>query len=236
MGILVVFMTGCAGQPSPEAIAANDPFEVTNRHIMKMNTKIGKYVLGPVVGGYFFVVPKGLRKLINNVVENSMLPIVFINDLLQGEPKRAGQTIARLAVDSTLGLGGLFDPASTHFHIPVHSEDFGQTLAVWGVGEGPYLVLPVLGPDTPRDLVGQVADIFMDPVHYVVFKQNFWWDIGRSTLVLVDLRERTYVSMKEVERNSVDYYTAMRSIYRQSRNNEIRNGRPPKGIQALSEF
>jgi phospholipid-binding lipoprotein MlaA len=148
-----------------------------------------------------------------------------VNDVLQAEPSRAWQTLSRLAVNATLGLGGLFDPA-THLHMPNHGEDFGQTLAVWGLGEGPYLVLPLLGPDPPRDAFGQIADIGLDPTSYIHIHNHVMWVGVREYLTLLDLRGQTYETVQGIQRGSVDYYAAMRSFYRQYRDNQIRNGRP----------
>lgn len=228
-------LIGCASTPpTAEMLAANDPWEMTNRDTLKLNGKIDKYVVGPVVGAYFFVVPTGGRRVVHNFVLNLSTPVIFTNDLLQGEAKRAGQTLARFTINSTLGLGGLFDPATHLFHVPKHDEDFGQTLAVWGVGEGPYLVLPFFGPQPPRDAFGQVVDLYMDPLLYLHIKQHIWWATARYAVTLLDLRGQTYSSMQDIQRSSVDYYVTLRSVYRQTRNKEIRNGRPD--IQGLPEF
>lgn len=234
-GILAGSLAGCASTPpSAEALAANDPYEMTNRDMLKLNGKIDRYFVGPVVGAYFFVVPPGGRKVIHNLVANLSLPTIFANDLLQGEATRAGQTFARLTINSTLGLGGLFDPATNQFHVPGHGEDFGQTLAVWGVGEGPYLVLPFFGPQPPRDAFGQVVDLYMDPFLYLHIKQHIWWATARYAITLLDLRGQTYSAMQGIQRSSLDYYVSLRSIYRQNRNSEIRNGRPD--MRNLPEF
>ena len=138
IGALALWLAGCAsGPPNAEALAANDPYEVTNRDTLRLNGKIDKYFVIPTVGAYFFLVPEGGRKAVHNFLQTIDLPTVFVNDVLQGETRRAGQTLARFTINTTLGLGGLFDPATRNFHIPAHGEDFGQTLAVWGVGEGP---------------------------------------------------------------------------------------------------
>jgi phospholipid-binding lipoprotein MlaA len=127
-------------------------------------------------------------------------------------------------VNSTLGVAGLFDVAS-RMGIPDHAEDFGQTLAVWGIGEGPYLVLPLLGPAPPRDAVGRAADVFFDPSIYIRIKRHSWWMIGREYLTLLDLRARNLETLDDIERTSLDFYAATRNLYRQYRANEIRNGR-----------
>ena len=233
--LLALGLAGCAdAPPSAEALAANDPYETTNRDMLKLNGKIDRYLVIPTVGVYFYVVPEPGRKMVHNLLQNLDLPTVFVNDVLQGESRRAGQTLARLSINSTLGVGGLFDPATSKFHIPAHGEDFGQTLAVWGFDEGPYLVMPFLGPQPPRDAVGQVVDIALDPTGYIHLKQHLWWDIGRYCFTLVDLRGQTYQQVQGVERGSVDYYASLRSLYRQLRNNEIRNGRPDP--QKLPDF
>ena len=235
IGALALWLAGCAsGPPNAEALAANDPYEVTNRDTLRLNGKIDKYFVIPTVGAYFFLVPEGGRKAVHNFLQTIDLPTVFVNDVLQGETRRAGQTLARFTINTTLGLGGLFDPATRNFHIPAHGEDFGQTLAVWGVGEGPYLVLPFLGPQPPRDAAGQVVDLLIDPTNQIPFKQHIWWDAGRYYFKLLDLRGQTYSTIQGVQRSSVDYYASLRSLYRQLRNNEIRNGRP--NTQNLPDF
>jgi len=232
---LALWLAGCASTPpTPEMIANNDPWEPTNRDTLKLNGKIDKYFVIPTVGVYFFLVPQGGRRAVHNFLQNVALPTVFVNDVLQGEAKRAGQTLARFTINTTLGLGGLFDPATRRFHIPGHGEDFGQTLAVWGVDEGPYLVLPFFGPQPPRDAFGQVVDVFLDPTTHIHFKQHLWWDVGRYYFTLLDLRGQTYSTVQGIQRGSVDYYASLRSLYRQLRNNEIRNGRPD--TKSLPEF
>ena len=211
--------------PSPDALANNDPYEATNREIFDLNVKIDSWTLRRTAETYNEVVPGPVRDSAHNVLQNLNLPVVFANDVLQGESRRAGQTLSRFTVNSTLGLAGLFDMAS-RMGIPEHSEDFGQTLAVWGVGEGPYLVLPMLGPAPPRDAVGRVVDTFLDPTIYIRIKRHPMWMIGRLYLTKLDLRARTMETLDGIERNSLDYYAATRSLYRQYWDNEIRNGKP----------
>lgn len=166
--ILAISLAGCVGAPqTAEAIAANDPFEATNRETLKLNEKIENNLVRPTIGMYFSVAPSDGRRIIHDFIENVSLPTVFINDVLQGETKRAGQTLARFTINSTVGLGGLFDPATNKFGVPNHDEDFGQTLAVWGVGEGPYLILPLFGPQPPRDAFGRIVDTYLDPLNHI---------------------------------------------------------------------
>ena len=225
---------GCASAPpSAEALAANDPWEQTNRQTLKLNGQIDHYFVIPTVGLYFLVVPERGRRGVHNFLGNLSLPTIFVNDMLQGEFSRAGKSMWRLVINSTLGLGGFLDPASKA-GIPGHGEDFGQTLAVWGVDEGPYLVLPFLGPSNPRDATGIAVDVAMDPTNQIPFKQHIWWDAGRIYFTLLDLRAQNYQAIQGIQRSSVDYYSSLRNLYRQMRAQEIRNGR--KATQDLPDF
>lgn len=215
-------LAGCATDPSGQ----NDPYEQTNRKVFAFDQKLDKYVLGPSATAYVTVVPEPARQGIHNFLLNLDLPVTFANDLLQGEMDRAGQTLGRFTVNSTLGLGGLFDPAGQYFDIPYHKEDFGQTLGTWGVGEGPYMVLPFFGPDPPRDSFGQVVDVFLDPTTYITLREHIWYSAGRRYFSVVDAKSRNYDTLQNIERSSVDYYASVRSLYRQMRNNDIRNGKP----------
>lgn len=222
--LAAVCLSGCS-TPSPDALANNDPYEATNREIFAYNQKLDDWTLHPTARSYNRNIPQPLRESIHNTLTNLDLPVTFTNDVLQGEPKRATQTLTRFTLNSIVGLAGLFDVASG-MGIPEHSEDFGQTLAVWGMGEGPYMVFPLFGPAPPRDAVGRVVDIFFDPTIYIRIKQHPWWIVGRNYFTLLDLRARNMETVDDIERNSLDYYAATRSLYRQYRTNEIRNGEP----------
>ncbi len=218
-----LLLAGCASLPPDDP---NDPFEGFNRDLFVVNQKLDKYFVIPTATLYVIVVPEWGRRRIHNLLVHLDLPTIFVNDVLQGEGTRAGETASRFLVNSTLGLGGLFDIASSEFKMPMHREDFGQTLAVWGSGEGPYMVIPFLGPDPPRDSFGQLVDLIpLDPTNYIHFKQHVWWVTGRTYFKLLDLRAENFETIQGIERTSIDYYVSMRSYYRQLRNNEIRNGR-----------
>jgi len=178
-------------------------------------------------------VPELGRRGVHNFLGNLSLPTIFVNDMLQGELSRAGKSVWRLVINSTVGLGGFLDPASK-MGIPGHGEDFGQTLAVWGVGEGPFLMLPFLGPSNPRDAAGLAIDVGMDPTNQIHFKQHIWWDAGRIYFTLLDLRAQNYQTIQGIQRSSVDYYSSLRNLYRQMRAEQIRNGRPIR--QDLPDF
>ena len=222
-GLWGLVLAGCATTPpSPEA--ANDPYEQINRDTLRRNAKVDKYVVLPTVRLYLQMVPEDGRRGVHNFLGNLSLPTIFVNDMLQGELSRAGKSMWRLVINSTIGVGGFFDPASK-IGVPGHGEDFGQTLAVWGVEEGPYLVLPFFGPSNPRDATGLVVDAAMDPTNQIPFKQHIWWAAGREYFTLLDLRAQTYQTIQGIQRSSVDYYSSLRSLYRQLRNEQIRNGR-----------
>ena len=206
----------------PDNGGGNDPYESTNRAIFEFNRRIDDNVALPIARFYRDAVPEPLRIGIHNVLFNIRLPVTFGNDLLQGNIGRGAQTVGRFAVNSVLGIGGLIDVA-TQLEVPNHTEDFGQTLGAYGVDEGYYIVLPILGPAPPRDLLGRIVDIFMDPLTYIDFRAKTAWAVGRSTADVLDLRERNIETIDDIQQTSVDYYATVRNLYRQSRNAEIRN-------------
>jgi len=225
-GLGGLLLAGCAA-PAPEALAANDPYEATNRDVLALNQKLDDIFFRRTVRNYL-ALPEDLRTGVHNVLRNLALPTIFVNDVLQGQAKRASSSAARFVINSSIGIGGIFDPAASA-GFAYHGEDFGQTLAVWGVGEGPFLMLPLLGPNNPRDTAGLAVDTFViDPTNYIHFKQHLWWDAGRQYLNVLDLRSQTFETLEGIERSSVDYYASLRNLYRQSRDAEIRNGAPAK--------
>ncbi|HVZ90038.1 MAG TPA: VacJ family lipoprotein [Rhizomicrobium sp.] len=233
-GALCLFLCACASAPGGAAADPGDPYEATNRQIFAFDQWLDRTFLARTARTYNAIVPEFGREGIHNLLANLDLPVTFANDVLQGEPSRAAQTLARFTVNATLGLGGLMDPATHQFDIPDHSEDFGQTLGVWGLGGDPYLVLPVLGPSSPRDVAGKLGDVAADPLTWIAYKQKIWWLGGRQYLKILDARARNMEAVSDLERSSVDIYAATRSLYRQYRASEIRNGRA--GGEDLPEF
>ena len=229
-----LWLAGCATTPADDtALGPNDPFEQTNRSVFDFNNTLDENIFLPGARFYVSVVPEPARDVVHNFLINLDLPVTFANDVLQGQLDRSGETMMRTLVNTTVGVGSLFDVA-TRIGIPYHTEDFGQTLAVYGVPAGPYLILPVVGPNPPRDLIGNVADIYLDPTTYITIREHVWWSIGRGTLSSLDLRSRNIETLESIERTSVDYYASVRSLYRQNRNNEIRNGK--LNVQELPTF
>ncbi|MBY0329793.1 MAG: VacJ family lipoprotein [Acetobacteraceae bacterium] len=228
---LGLLLAACATRPpadDPDAVAEfrqnNDPAEPFNRAMLDVHQGIDRAVLIPVARGYRAVVPQPVREGIRNVLGNLRTPVILVNDMLQGEPRRAGDTLGRFVINTTLGLGGIFDVAATRFDVHGHTEDFGQTFARWGIGEGPYLFIPILGPSNPRDLTGSVADVAADPLTW--FGQGVAVNAltgSRAGLTVVHTRETLLDPLERLERDSLDYYATLRSIYRQRRQAEIAN-------------
>ncbi len=200
----------------------NDPLEGMNRGIFRANLAFDHVLFRPLALGYRFIVPHPVRNSIRNFLNNLDSPPIFVNEVLQGELHEAGVTVLRFGVNSTVGVGGLFEVADG-WGLPRHAEDFGQTLGTYGIGEGPYLFLPLVGPAPPRDLTGRVVDYFFDPLTYVHMGSQNYWRYVRVSLDAIDLRERNIETLDDIERTSVDYYASLRSLYRQTRNNEINN-------------
>lgn len=237
--LLCACAAGCATPPpesDPEAYAEfrelNDPIEPFNRVIFEINRGLDALFLKPLAEFYLLLLPPPVQTAVHNFVTNLRAPVTFFNDLLQLEGSRALNTAGRFAVNTTVGIGGLVDWA-TDWGMPYHNEDFGQTLAVWGVGEGPYLVLPVIGPSNPRDAVGIGVDsAVLDPFGFLatfIYNETQLIEMlayTRLGLTAVDARARNYDALNDIEKNSLDFYATLRSLYRQNRRSEINNGRP----------
>ena len=225
-------LTGCANRPDDDPVAAQaydeakDPFEPTNRVILDFNLAFDRFLLKPIAYVYKETLPAEAQKSVTNFLNNMHAPVTFANDVLQGEPGRAGTTAARFAINTLIGFGGLFDVAH-ELGFQLHDEDFGQTLGVWGADEGPYLMLPLFGPSNPRDGIGMLVDIFLDPFTYIFRMADIEWaGYARLGLRGIDTRARHYDEFNELQRSSLDFYATLRSLYRQSRTDEINNGKP----------
>lgn len=207
----------------------NDPLEGVNRAILDFNEFVQALILRPVAEIYVLMIPDVARDAIRNALDNLRSPVVLANDLLQGEMDRAWDTTLRMVINSTVGVGGLVDVAD-QWGIKKHSEDLGQTFAVWGVGEGFYLVLPFFGPSNPRDAVGKFLDSFLDPLsHYADNTNREEISYTRTFLGGVDEFSRVMDDLQKLKETSVDYYAALRSVARQKREADIRNGTPKEG-------
>lgn len=201
-----------------------DPLENLNRAFFALDMDLDDAIFKPTAYAYRWIVPKPGRKGIRNALNNLESPVIFVNDVLQGEMSRAGTTTARFLINSTIGLLGLFDVAKS-MGLPRHEEDFGQTLGAGGVGGGPYLVLPILGPTNFRDMTGRLIDLAFDPLTWMGGTNAQTIAISRFVLDAISQREANIESFDEIERTSIDLYVQVRSIYNQHRQAEIKNGR-----------
>lgn len=216
---------GKGAQTEQAADNNNDPLEDVNRAVFEVNRTIDETLLKPVAIIYRGVVPEWGRDRISNALNNLGEPVTALNDLLQGEFGRAGVSLGRFVLNSTVGFLGMFDVAAEGAGLDRHTEDFGQTLGVWGLGEGPYLMLPLFGPSNPRDTIGLVADIFTDPFYYLfpTAAKN-----ARTFISIPSRRADHIEDLEAVQKTSVDFYAALRNLYRQKRDADIRNGLLPE--------
>lgn len=235
---LFLLLAACASAPPKTDVEAyaqwkhnNDPLEPMNRKIFGFNATLDKALIRPVAIAYKNHIPPPVRRSVSNVLGNAREPYVLLNDILQGKPKRAGVTLSRFLINTTIGIGGLFDPASKWGREP-HDEDLGQTLAVWGIPEGPYLVLPLFGPSNARDTAGAIGEVFADPVSIVVDETNFarigdsdlsYFTVSRTVLDAFDYRVEIHSALEGIY-GAPDPYVRGRSWYRQFRRFEITDG------------
>lgn len=198
----------------------SDPLEGLNRGIFWVNRGVDTVVLRPVAKAYEFAVPEFGRKRVSNFLDNLGGPLVTFNSLLQGDPQNMFVSFWRFTFNSTLGVAGLFDIA-TEFGVPQQNdEDFGQTLGVWGVASGPYLVLPLFGPSTLRDAVGLGVDMLVDPFTYAPKSHERYKILA---VRVVDTRARFGRLIDDTYESSLDPYATFRSLYLQHREAEVTN-------------
>lgn len=194
-----------------------DPFESTNRRVLWFDDQLARWVVNPVVNTYQFIVPGPVRRSVRRFFLNVNSPSVLVNDLLQREWRDASVTIQRFALNTTIGIAGLFDPAEA-IGLARHNSDFGQTLALSGVESGPYIVVPFFGPNTARDAVGDVVDLFLQPtLYFLPFVQIFIYE-GSHGLSTRDAYDEAIGALRE---SSVDYYASLHNAYYQTRTAEI---------------
>lgn len=212
--------TGCATSGNPK-----DPIEGFNRAMFSFNETVDKAVIKPVAQGYDYVTPQPIQTGVSNFFANIADLWIGINNLLQGKPGDALSDAGRLLVNSTIGILGLFDVA-TGMGLEKHDEDFGQTLGRWGVGDGAYVVLPILGPRTVRDTFGVAADIYVDPVRDADAHRGY----RNTAIVLRGISDRANLLKIEnaLEAAAIDKYAYVRDAYLQARRAAIHDGNPPR--------
>ncbi len=215
----------------PQHIAYGDPLEPFNRMIFAFNETLDTFVLRPAAVVYGFLVPAPARRGIHNLVRHLSLPFTFVNDVAQGEWQRSGKTLQRFVLNTTVGLAGLHD-AAKDYGLPHRETDFGGTLAAWGIGEGPYLVLPIAGPSNVRDAAGLMVQGVADPVDIAFRRLELdYLPLIRPTAAILDFRHRNLDTLDDFKAGSLDYYAFIRTLYRQRRAFEAEAG---KDIQSLS--
>lgn len=234
--VLAAMLTACASvEQTGASEQVYDPLEGWNRNVFAFNESVDKAVLGPAADAYRFVTTPTIRAGVNNFLSNLGQPVVFANTVLQGKPGAAFDTLNRFALNSTVGLAGVFDPA-TSVGIPRHREDFGQTLGTWGVPGGAFLVIPFGSGSNVRDVIGLGVDGAMNPLNYAQFENDDEVRIGLTVVGALAARERLDGAI-EILRDQPEPYTALRRNYDQSRRAAIRDGREEQDPYAnLPEF
>jgi len=232
IAVAAAVLVGCATPPpasDPDALAdfkaANDPLEPMNRAIFDFNSGLDTVFLRPLAQAYRAAVPQFGRDRVSDFMSNLNSPVQFADDVLQGNMSLAGKTLERFALNSSFGVLGIMDVAKP-MGIPPHDSDFGETLGVWGVPQGPYLVLPFFGPSNPRDAIGLGADFVADPLGiYLTNRHMKWLNWTRFGVDAVSQREMYLDFLDDVQRTSLDYYATMRSLYRQRRDALVNAGK-----------
>ena len=212
-----------------EKYTASECFENVSRATLKFNRGLDNAIFKPIAKGYR-TLPVPIRVGTSNAVGNLRSLLTLSNNLLQGDLRGAGNTAGRFAINTTVGILGLFDPAAKMGLEKRGKEDFGQTLGVWGSGSGCYFVLPILGPTTARDAVGLVGNTFIDPVYQITHnnevmdrsysEHNYYYYKGTDA---VDFRSKNIETIESLENNSIDFYASVKSVYLQNRTKKISN-------------
>jgi len=224
--LLLAMLAGCAGHHSP-GDPTYDPIEKVNRGSYWFNDKLDRFLLKPLSDGYTTVVPKQGRTMVSNLFDNALYVDTILNDFLQGKGAQGVSDVGRFTINSTIGLAGLFDPA-TPMGLEKHQEDFGQTLGVWGIGQGAYLVFPVYGPNTARDAPGLAVSTVTSAVFWAGVFLNPAASIPISILAAIDLRSRASNAIRFVNESALDPYVFTREAWVQHRTFLIYDGNPPE--------
>lgn len=205
-------------EAASSALAEPDPFEGANRRLLSFNNGVDRFLLDPASKVYGFIMPDPAERAVLRLFTNLNSPAVFINDVFQFQFRRAGVTLSRFVVNSTVGLAGLFDVAGV-MGLEGHTSDFGQTMARVGIGSGPYVVIPLLGPSTARDAVGFGVDLLFRPLFYLLGPLDFLI-VGTGNGFVV--RSSYAEELEALREGSVDYYSTLRNAYFQRRAEQLR--------------
>jgi phospholipid-binding lipoprotein MlaA len=223
---LTLGLGGCASTDPSRGPAGMDPYEGTNRAIHGFNVGLDSYVLRPAAKGYDTVTPTVFQHVIGNGLSHLDLPVDIVNYALQGDFDASGRALGRFTLNTILGAGGLLDPA-TEFGLPRRETDFGVTLGKWGVGSGPFLMLPLLGPSNPRDFAGFGVDMAISPTTYTGLTNSDALNLlsaPYAVLDRIDARNRNADLIDNILYDSPDSYVTLRSIYLQRRQALISGG------------
>ncbi len=219
MAVMVACVAACASSAT-EQHEYDDPFEGYNRAMFSFNYQVDKYVIKPVAEGYRAVTTPFIRERISSVIDNLKEPISAGNHLLQADPEASVKSLSRFVINSTLGLVGMFDVAEG-WGLPKDKTTFNETFAKWCIPQGPFIVLPLLGPSTPRAATGMALDFVFDPVYWATYQDANVHDKaswGYAIAQGITAREAALDILDDLERNSVDFYATMRSAYLQNQN------------------
>jgi len=234
LGVIAISLVVCSPQLlADEKYTANECFEKFSRGTLKFNQGLDKAIFKPVAKGYR-ALPVPIRTGTSNFVSNLRSLLTLSNNVLQGDLRGAGNTAGRFAINTTVGILGVFDPASKMGFEKKSREDFGQTLGVWGADSGCYFVLPILGPTTARDAAGLIGNVFVDPVYQLTHNSETDIVVGNENLSehnyyyykgtdAVDFRSKNIESIDSLEKNSIDFYASVKSLYLQNRAQKISN-------------
>jgi phospholipid-binding lipoprotein MlaA len=225
-----LLLAGCATLPPGSEPDPRDPWEPFNRSMFAVNDTLDRSIARPVARGYVKAVPQPMRTGVGNFFTNLNYPSTVANSLLQGKFAQFSNDLGRLLVNTTLGIGGLFDPA-TQFGLDTNDEDLGQTLGKWGMPPGPFLMRPILGPSTVRDTFGDAADFFIDPKHYV---ESPWLKYGLYVQEIVHRRAQL-LSAEAVQDNAYDPYSFMRNAWLQRREYLVSDGAIADDVEMILE-
>ena len=212
------------------AAEVSDPLESVNRGVFWFNEQADRFVIKPVAKGYDWLLPRPVKRGVSNVFDNLFTPVVAVSDLLQGNFQESAEDVGRFVVNSTVGVVGIFDVA-TGWGLEKRREDIGQAFGAWGIGSGPYLVLPILGPSSVRDGVGLVGNYFLLPQNYIEDDGVRW---GVIALGGIDTRYRLLDASTVLEQAALDRYAFVRSSYAQHRQNLVENKDAGKAVPAAS--
>ena len=218
LSTILLATTGCSTMTNHHK--EDSALESYNRAVYNFNSKFDKYLMKPVAQGYRKITNQYTRDRVNNALANIKEPVSAVNHLLQGEPIKSGASIARFAINTTLGLAGTYDVAAQAWNLPKDKTGFDETLATWNVPDGPFIMLPFLGPSTPRATVGLVADSFSNPMYWGTANDANIRDkvyLPYIAINAIALRESGLDLLDDLERNSVDFYSTMKSAYLQNR-------------------